>query len=157
MKIEEEVEEKFKCQVEVDGRSCGRTFFSKRALRSHVRQVHNIVNVCSFFNPTNVCIVCETIFASEVTARRHLARSIQRGYCVVDLARALTAAQEPKTLHCPGCEHVAGSWLELRLHLARHLPFLPDIRAPATVGKNLCYGRLGRRHARVDERQAWEQ
>jgi hypothetical protein len=46
-----EVEEVFKCQVEVEGRTCGRTLHSKRALRTHVRQVHSGVNMCSFFNP----------------------------------------------------------------------------------------------------------
>ena len=104
---------------------CPAWFETKQQIQMHLRISHEMRCLSYVCCVSNICPVCETVFASRTTAQRHLDKSICRGHCIPNRTHTLTDIQIPTSLACPLCELEAGEVTELCSHIrSAHLPLL---------------------------------
>lgn len=118
------------CRLQDDeGRECGVSFGSLRALAAHqtFRQggTHGLTSLVALACVSNQCIWCGAIFSVLRTAYRHMLASCRRGRCTGDRSQWLWRLEPPPSLVCPfeGCGFTAPHLATLYQHLAEvHLP-----------------------------------
>ena len=104
-----------------------RFFKDCQSLMQHLRKEHDMGNLLRILTPTNQCMWCASTFANRMTAQQHVISAYECGRCIADMSIANHPVVEPASLTCKVCGFTSESWLQLRVHLAKH------VRAPSHI------------------------
>ena len=128
------------CYIEVEeGKKCGASFKSNRALLTHQRLAniagHGKVRILHQLVLSNRCFNCSTVFRSKHAAGLHITRSWYAGRCIKNLTHQ-DYVYEPCALKCSVCFFQANTLPELDSHLLSHVPPTPKGSAIHVVERN---------------------